>query len=582
MRHYSKLFTSAILSLLLTVLLQLAPLSAMALAQPKQMAHTDQSTVIVKLKAGSDVQLVNGAFAVATNASDTDAALLNNTLASTKITQKKALIHDSKQSIQAHRSLSTIALPQNQADLDNYYTLSIPAGETADSVAQKLKRIGAVETAYAKPLPAPAPTTADYSVLQKYLSAAPTGMGVRTPIGGVVTNSVYPGTYGGSIQLADLEYSWDTSHEDLASLRVPGAAWNNGTPVDPYSNNNHGTAVAGIIAASHNNSGVEGVVPLVQYHMVNTDNVERGWDLANSIYTATNQMKKGDVIVIEQQAWAPDSLGYAPVEVYPDVYDAISYATADGITVVEPAGNGNLSATQGYDLSDPMFNGEFTTRASSGAIMVGAGAAGCAATPIHARMPFSNYGARIDVQGYGECVTTTGYGDLYYGNADATYTANFSGTSSASATIAGIVSELSSSYLSTNGVALTPAKIKTLLQTGGSAQNNSVNPGNIGVLPNLAVSLPHTDITRPTQPTKLIGASTAPNRITLTWKASTDNLGYVRYVVYRNNIRIASTTKPVYIDTSVRAKTTFTYKLYAVDGSNNLSLVSNSVIVRNR
>jgi chitodextrinase len=102
------------------------------------------------------------------------------------------------------------------------------------------------------------------------------------------------------------------------------------------------------------------------------------------------------------------------------------------------------------------------------------------------------------------------------------------------------------------------------------------------VLPNLASSLPHTDITRPTQPTKLIGASTAPNRITLTWKASTDNLGYVRYVVYRNNIRIASTTKPVYIDTSVRAKTTFTYKLYAVDGSNNLSLVSNSVIVRNR
>ena len=47
--------------------------------------------------------------------------------------------------------------------------------------------------------------------------------------------------------------------------------------------------------------------------------------------------------------------GYAPVEIYQDVYDAVVYATAKDINVIEPAANGN--GWQGYNLDSALFNG---------------------------------------------------------------------------------------------------------------------------------------------------------------------------------------------------------------------------------
>ena len=233
-------------------------------------------------------------------------------------------------------------------------------------------------------------------------------------------------------------------------------------------------------------------------------------------------------------------------------------------------------------MDSALFNGVFSSaRANSGAIIVGAGSAGCNGVPARARLAYSNYGSRVDVQGYGECVSTTGYGDLYSGGPNAQYTSGFSGTSSASAMVAGAAAEFSSSYMQTNLTALTPAALKAGLQHG-SVQNTSVNPGNIGTLPNMAYSLRLTDITKPSAPTQLVGTATAPNQIALSWKPATDNLGYVKYVVYRNSVQSATVTGALaFVDTSIRDKVNFTYKVVAVDASSNRSAASNSVTVQN-
>lgn len=552
-------------------------------AQPqvnKAYAKSDQSTVIVKLKAEAKADLVNGAF-VGANSQSVDQ--LNSLLATKKATKKQPLLPASKQTFKQDRQQLETPLPANRGDLDNYYTITLTSDQKADDVAKALKALDAVETAYAKPLPTPPPATPDFTAYQHFLKPAPLGMGVNATIGGSPMGKPYPGSNGNKVRLADLEFSWNVNHEDIPRLRLPNALWNAGTPVDPFSDDNHGTAVAGIIAAARNGSGVDGTVPGVNFHMVNTNSAEYGWSVASSIYLAANKMTKGDVILLEQQAWAPDYEGYAPIEIYQDVYDAIVYATAKGIHVVEPSGNGRF-AGEGYDLSDPMFFDAFTTgRPNSGAIMVGAGAMGCTYEPANTRMTFSNYGTRLDVRGHGDCVGTTGYGDLQFeGGLNYWYTGAFNGTSSASATIAGVVAEFSSSYEQINGTILGTNQLRTALKTGGTPQDTSVNPGHIGVLPNMAAVMPLTDITKPAAPTQLIGKSVAPNKITLNWKAATDNLGYVRYHVYRNNSKIATVAGTTYTDTSIRAKVDYTYKIVAVDASGNVSPPSNSVIVRNK
>lgn len=47
-----------------------------------------------------------------------------------------------------------------------------------------------------------------------------------------------------------MEYSRNTSHEDLARARVLGTRMPYLTPVDPYTDDDHGTAVLGVLAAT--------------------------------------------------------------------------------------------------------------------------------------------------------------------------------------------------------------------------------------------------------------------------------------------------------------------------------------------
>jgi hypothetical protein len=96
------------------------------------------------------------------------------------------------------------------------------------------------------------------------------------------------------------------------------------------------------------------------------------------------------------------------------------------------------------------------------------------------------------------------------------------------------------------------------------------------------------DTTPPTRPTGLTAAPLR-HRVTLTWTRSTDNSGVApRYRVLRSRsatgtfTRIATVGSPTYVNTGLRRKRVFFYKVRAVDAAGNLSAFSNTVRTRTR
>ncbi len=146
-------------------------------------------------------------------------------------------------------------------------------------------------------------------------------------------------------------------------------------------------------------------------------------------------MEYGDILLLEAQEYNPaDNSGLWPVEIADATFDAIRLATALGIVVVEAAANG------GNNLDDyknpaglPIFNRSSKDFRESGAIVVGA-ASSSSSEPI-TRLPFSNYGSRIDLYSFGENVETSTTDST--GTVNNIYTNTFNGTSSASAIISG-------------------------------------------------------------------------------------------------------------------------------------------------
>ncbi|MSR68383.1 hypothetical protein EXS66_01180 [Candidatus Saccharibacteria bacterium] len=566
---------SFITALLLALLIM--PIQAVAsdVDQPRYSSkrHSD-TTIHIKFAEDNEVSLTNGQFVSDVGA---DMHQVNAKFNSLKIAKKTRLFTASPESITAQRTnLKKKVGGANVPNLNNYFRIELNANEDIDSALALIKELPGVSEAYAEPLAAPPPISPDYSPSQTHFNAAPQGMEIAAA-------SNYPGALGDRTKIADLEYSWNTSHEDLIDSRQADTKITNGTAKDPFSDTNHGTAAIGLFNGDRNGYGVNGIIPNAKLHLVNTSSTERGWDVANAISVAQTKLVGGDVILIEQQAYGPTGHGYVPVEWIPAVYDAIKIATQSGINVIEPAANGS------ENLDDTIYGTSFPSgKPDSGAIIIGAGAA-CGGTSIHSRMSFSNYGRRVNVQGYGECVTTSGYGVLNnIAGQNAWYTNSYNGTSSASALVAAVVGSLSSAYEYQNNSVLTPLQIRNLLIQTGTAQSTSTNPGNIGPLPNLNAAIlsffigSTPDTTAPTAPTNLVASLKTQTSAALSWKASTDNSGQVTYKVYRNNVLVATTTNLNWTDIGLARKTSYTYKVLAVDPTGNVSASSNTVSIQTR
>jgi hypothetical protein len=385
--------------------------------------------------------------------------------------------------------------PWDVPDLSSYYRVSVGADRADhEAVAARLNEEESVAGAYLK-----APAQVDEEVLPPSTAADPaaalntvspnfeTRQGhLDAPPGGVNARTAWtqPGGRGNGVEVVVVGGGWRLTHEDLAG-NVGGII--GGQPIDAVSFRNHGSAILGLVRANHTDGrGVSGVAPASNVRQVATF----GLGTAAAIRLAADALPPGGILLIEWQRPGPGasgvgSAGFLPLEWWPDDFAAIAYASARGVIVVEPAGNGSVSLDDPlYDTPVPGFpvtwkNPFDRTQADCGAILVGAGAPppgthGHDRGPDRSRLAFSNVGTSLDAQGWGAELTTIGYGDLQGGpNEDVWYTDNFGGTSGAAALVAGVVAALQGMQLSGGKrPPLTPSEVRSLLRQAGSPQQD--------------------------------------------------------------------------------------------------------------
>ena len=88
---------------------------------------------------------------------------------------------------------------------------------------------------------------------------------------------------------------------------------------------------------------------------------------------------------------------------------------------------------------------------------------------------------------------------------------------------------------------------------------------------------PPPDTTPPTAPTGLTASAPTTNTVSLTWSASTDNVGVSGYRVYSGATQVASATGTSTMVTGLTASTNYTFTVKAFDAAGNVSAASNAV-----
>ncbi|MEM8857846.1 MAG: chitobiase/beta-hexosaminidase C-terminal domain-containing protein, partial [Chloroflexota bacterium] len=223
--------------------------------------------------------------------------------------------------------------------------------------------------------------------------------------------------------------------------------------------------------------------------------------------------------------------GCVPVSYHKPTYDAIKVAIAQGITVIEAAGNGN------NDLDENQYNpghDPFSLNQDSGAIMVGASDSSYRATKQE-RASFSNYGDTVDLYAWGGDTIAPAYGNYYDDDGDYLAYTLFGGTSGASPIVASAVAILQSSYFAKNGEYATPAEVKQILQSTGTPQLNE-NGENIGVMPDLRAAINQiwniSEVTAPTI-TPSSGVYQMPLQVTIGYGDNSQNSSntHIRYTL---------------------------------------------------
>lgn len=87
------------------------------------------------------------------------------------------------------------------------------------------------------------------------------------------------------------------------------------------------------------------------------------------------------------------------------------------------------------------------------------------------------------------------------------------------------------------------------------------------------------DTQAPTAPTGLVKNKVKAESVSMKWNASTDNRAVTGYNVYRNGVLLKTVTELKHKDKTVNPGTTYTYTVKAFDAVNNLSAVSNALVV---
>jgi chitodextrinase len=104
----------------------------------------------------------------------------------------------------------------------------------------------------------------------------------------------------------------------------------------------------------------------------------------------------------------------------------------------------------------------------------------------------------------------------------------------------------------------------------------------VGISPTsneISVAAGAADTVAPSAPTNLAATGTTGTSTTLTWTASTDNVGVTGYDVLRNGATVATATGTSYVASGLSPSSTYTFQLKARDAAGNLSAGSNTITV---
>ena len=349
-------------------------------------------------------------------------------------------------------------------NLNNFFTVYFSPTESPEEVAKRLKKLPFVEDAYhvEKAIPPDQiPYDFEYemelcrfmamvgpctisAIVQNFFLDSPLNeplVGNKDTVYTIDTNlnlenqwyifrcnadAAWPIATGRGVIIADIDWGYRTTHEELTSRLDMnhahnsydgGSSVNNGTAV--Y----HGTAVMGLAGADDNGKGMIGFAfnstlwPIQANTGPGTAQTGNSW--ANAIDWVRSQTTNSrKVIILEVQTGS-----FRNYESVSSVNAAIINAIADGVVVCVAAGNGNKDA--GVDSSGNAIN--FT-----GSIVVGATSYNASTNP---RESSSNWGSRVDVAAPGDPSH-----DLTCSNsADDAYRNGFGRTSGATPKVAGTV-----------------------------------------------------------------------------------------------------------------------------------------------
>ncbi|EJP86271.1 S8 family peptidase [Bacillus cereus] len=371
------------------------------------------------------------------------------------------------------------------SNLLNYYIVETQDDIDVQALLTKIEKSSLVETAYLQEEEAPpAERLPNLSVnpydeprltRQGYLEPAP--LGINAPYAWSIKGGDGKGT-----TFVDMEYGWLFSHEDLVNQKIELISGQNKSE-----HHDHGTSVLGIVSAEDNNIGGIGIAPKAKVKVVSQIRDNGNYNTADAILSAVNNMQAGDILLLEAQA-TYDGYGdknYFPVEVKPDLFDAIRMGTNKGIIIIEAGANGGNDLDQFRDRNGKqVLNRNSPDFKDSGAIMVGA----ASARVPHKRSYFSNYGSRVDVYGWGNAVDTTDAKPSEF--ITNLYTSSFAGTSSASPIIAGAAASIQGIAKNNQGKVYTPSQIRAILSDPSTGtKSNDPSSDKIGVLPDLKAIL---------------------------------------------------------------------------------------------
>lgn len=95
----------------------------------------------------------------------------------------------------------------------------------------------------------------------------------------------------------------------------------------------------------------------------------------------------------------------------------------------------------------------------------------------------------------------------------------------------------------------------------------------------VTITINTSDTTPPIPPTNLTANNITDSSVSLSWSASTDNVGVAGYKIFRDYLEIANTISTSYTDINITPSTTYTYYVQAYDAAGNISLNSNVIQV---